>query len=515
MQPESNRIEYKRELTDKLEREVAAFLNYNEGGHIYIGIDDKGNALGIDNIDSVQLKIIDRIKNNIRPSVLGLFDVVIENMDGKEIINLIISSGSEKPYYIKDKGMSEAGCFIRVGNSTQSMTMKMIDELYVKRNRITLSNKLSPRRQLSFEQLKIYYEEKGLRLNEQFKTNLEFLTSSGEYNYAAYLLADENGESIKVAKYDGTNKVDLLENAEYGYCCLIKSAKRVLEKLIVENTTFAKITHKERIESNKVDRVALREAVINAIVHNDYAVAPPLFEIFSDRITITSYGGLPSGLTREGFFKSFSIPRNRELMRVFKDIELVEQLGSGMGRILEVYDESNFELLSNFLTVTFHFGSHSPRYDDNTIQDTAKNNDAIQVTIQDDAKNNETTIQDTAKNNDTIQDTIQDDTKNDEAAIQVTIQDDAKNNETTIQDTIHDVENSIDDDIDTDKREQLIFDFCSTPKSRDEIQFYVKIKNRAYFTQYILNPLIKSGKLAMTVPNKPNSKNQKYIKTIA
>jgi predicted HTH transcriptional regulator len=86
------------------------------------------------------------------------------------------------------------------------------------------------------------------------------------------------------------------------------------------------------------------------MVHNDYSSnAVPTVEIFSDRITITSYGGLPEGLARESFFECCSMPRNRELMRVFHDVGLVEQLGSGMGRILNAYDRSVFKFVGNFL----------------------------------------------------------------------------------------------------------------------------------------------------------------------
>jgi len=66
-----------------------------------------------------------------------------------------------------------------------------------------------------------------------------------------------------------------------------------------------------------------------------------------------SYGGLVEGLTREDFFRGYSKPRNRELMRIFRDMDLVEQIGSGMGRILKVYDRSIFDLESRFLTVEF------------------------------------------------------------------------------------------------------------------------------------------------------------------
>ena len=128
----------------------------------------------------------------------------------------------------------------------------------------------------------------------------------------AYLLADLNGMSIKVAKYEGVDRVDLMENNEYGYCSLVKATKQVLDKINVENKTLARITPKEREEKRLWNSVALREAVINAIVHNDYtSEIPPKFEFFDDRIEITSFGSLPQGMTEKEFFEGYSIPRNK------------------------------------------------------------------------------------------------------------------------------------------------------------------------------------------------------------
>jgi predicted HTH transcriptional regulator len=208
---------------------------------------------------------------------------------------------------------------------------------------------------LKFKQLCIYYEEKNLEPTPQFLESLDLRKSSGEYNYAAYLLADENGVSVKVAAYAGTDKVDLLETREYGNRCLITATQRILDRLDSENRTFAKITAKNRLEKERVNSIALREAVINAIVHNDYTKGVPLVEIFTDRIVVTSCGGLVVDLSEEDFFKCRSMPRNRELMRVFRDMELVEQIGSGMSRILKAYDRSIFELSPNFTVVTFPF----------------------------------------------------------------------------------------------------------------------------------------------------------------
>ena len=355
--PESNRIEYKQELTSDLEKEVVAFLNYREGGVVYVGINKFGETVGVADSDGDMLKIKDRLKHNLLPSCMGLFDVEHESQVGKDIIKITVASGSEKPYYLKKHGMSEKGCFIRVGTAAEPMTVKQIQEIFAKRTRDSIGKIRSNKQDLSFSQLKIYYEGVGKTLNDEFASNLDLFTDDGAYNYVAYLLADHNNASFKVAKFAGTDKVDLVENEEYGFCSLIKAANRVLDKLEVENKTFAKVTgNAQRLERKMIDKTALREALINAVIHNDYTGEDmPVIEIYSDRLSIVSYGGLIEGLSSEDFFNGRSKPRNRELMRVFKDLDLVEQLGSGIHRILKKYDRDIFKISENFLEICFPY----------------------------------------------------------------------------------------------------------------------------------------------------------------
>src|SRR5690625_1306029 len=120
---ETNRIEYNVEINKNvdLEKEVVAFLNYRAGGLIYIGMDKTGKTVGVKERDRDVLRIKDRIQHNISPSALGLFDVVAEQRNGKEIIKIIVASGSEKPYFKKKYGMTEKGCFERIGTAAEPM----------------------------------------------------------------------------------------------------------------------------------------------------------------------------------------------------------------------------------------------------------------------------------------------------------------------------------------------------------------------------------------------------------
>ena len=441
---ETNRIENKEQLNEDFEQEVTAFLNYKEGGIIYVGINKNGQIVGVENNDLTQLQIKDRIKNNIQPSTLGLFDVTVETIDNKEVIKVIISSGTEKPYYLRKKGRTPEGCYIRIGSSKERMTERMIEEMFARRIKNSLKEIESPRQDLTFRQLKIHYEGNGMILNDNFARNLNLLTDEGKYNYNAYLLADENNISIKLVKYLGTSKMELIENQEYGYCCLITATQRILDRLTAENTVYAKIEYNGRKEVEMIDSKALKEAVINAMVHSDYTLTTtPIIELYSDRIEITSGGGLPQGLSQEEFLEGVTAPRNKELIRVFKDVDLIENIGSGVLRILDAYDKSCFKFMDHFLRVSFKYKENPFEYDDTAKTKSSKLGSK----------------------------------KSSKLAVS----------------------------------EHQILELCKTEKSLKEIAEYFCYKDVYKFKNNYINKLLEENKLRMTIPDKPKSRNQKYI----
>lgn len=366
---ENSRVEFKTKLVDDLEENIIGFLNSKDGGNIYIGVADNGKIIGLNgNIDLLQRKIKDRIISNIEPSVLGLFDIEVLETDNKKYLNIIVARGLEKPYHLKGMGMTPDSCFIRIGSSNERMDEHLINKLFRERTKNSLKNIVSPNQNLTFRDLKIYYTEKGFDVGENFEKQLDFYTADGKYNYVAYLLADENRVSIKVAKYAGTDVDELIENYEFGYCSLVKATHRVLEKFITENKIFAKITYPERKEQPMYDYKAVREVIINAIVHNDWSNEyPPKFEFFSDRLEVSSFGGIQNEFTEEEFLQGYSAPKNPELMRVFKDLELVEHLGTGIRRILKRYDKSIYRFFPHFIIVSIKYNENNFKYNNQSV----------------------------------------------------------------------------------------------------------------------------------------------------
>lgn len=366
---ENSRIEFKIKLVDDLEESVIGFLNSKDGGIIYLGVNDDGKVVGLNNnLDLLQRKIKDRIISNIEPSVLGLFDLEVLESDNKKYLKITVARGLEKPYYLKGMGMTPDSCFIRVGSSNEKMNNHLINKLFRERTKNSIKNIISPNQELTFTELKIYYKEKGFDVGDNFEKQLGFFTTDNKYNYLAYLLADENTVSIKVAKYVGDNVDELMENYEYGFCSLIKATNRVLEKFKVENKIYAKITYPERKEEAMYDYNAVREVIVNALVHNDWSSEyPPKFEFFSDRLEVSSFGGIQSEFTEEEFLEGYSAPKNPELMRVFRDLELVEQLGTGIRRILKKYDKSIYNFYPHFIRVSIKYNQNKFDYTNNKL----------------------------------------------------------------------------------------------------------------------------------------------------
>ncbi len=336
--------------------EIVAFLNTCEGT-IYIGVKNDGTVVGVQNADEALLRFSDMLTNEILPAPERFASLDSFEVDGKTIISIKVKRG-DSLYYVKKYGRSSNGCFKRVGTSSRGMSEKEID--FEARRTVLGKTDICeiPSRQydFSFRELSIYYASKGYHLNEEtMEKNLKLKTDDGKYNLLAELLSDENSTSIKIARFRGKDKADLDEKSEYGYQCLIRAIDRMIDRLEAENYTLSKIEGARREDKRLMDMPSLREAFINAVAHNDWTICTPAVYVFSDRIEVFSYGGLPLGETKEMFFKGQSTPRNASLMRILSDLKYVEQTGHGVPEIVRNYGEEAFDIDDHYLRVTIPF----------------------------------------------------------------------------------------------------------------------------------------------------------------
>lgn len=383
---ETSNVEFKRELNDKFEKEVVSFLNA-KGGHIFIGINDDGSTYGVENIDELQLAIKNMIKDRISPSPVGFFEIIVEQKDSKNILHIIIASGNEKPYYVKKYGMCPQGAYTRVGSSCVQLTEKQIFDLYSRRTRTSLINIISPTQELTFTQLRIYYDEIGYQFTSNTFKQFHFQLETSEYNYLAYLLSDQNALVINVGKFKGDNVVELEEMKSYSNQSLIKTTHEIIEFIDKQNKIFTTITSSKRKDEYLFDSIAMREAIVNALVHSDYRYEnTPTFRIFDNHIEIISVGGLPEGIEKSEFLSGYMSPKNPQLMKIFKDLGFVEHMGTGIIRILSKYDESIFTFSSNFIKVSIPFNKE--KNSSNSNETSTKNVSKRQLKIMELIKEN-------------------------------------------------------------------------------------------------------------------------------
>lgn len=357
---EDENIELKRVLNDTFEKEVVAFLNTNDGV-IYIGIEDDGNICGVEinKLDYTMKKIADIIANSIRPNPQALINVSTKYEDEKFIVQVEIKKGNAL-YYINKYGRSSKGCYIRVGTSCISMTEEQIEKAYI--SYIVLPEtkmKDMPvlRKDCTFFKFKSYLLSNNIRYKEEnFLENFNLITSDGKYNILADLLSDDNMTSIKIAVFKGNDKSKFIKRNEYGNTCLIYAIKQVLNYCEALNDTYVDLSVSPRQEKKMFNFEAVKEAWINACVHNRWVDGtPPAIYWYEDRIEIMSYGGIPRGLTKEQFLSGKTKPVNKELMDILLRCKIVDQSGHGVPTIVDIYGEEVYTFSENFITVTIPF----------------------------------------------------------------------------------------------------------------------------------------------------------------
>jgi len=346
---ESEQVEFKKSTSLLKEGIVSlvAMLNKHGRGTLYFGVDDEGTltgqAIGKDTLRDIAQKISEIIHPQIIPTIRIIHDEETQGI-------VVEASGSNTPYSCQDK------YYIRIADTDRILRPEEL-KAYFKSKLPTesLTQTVSNNQKPAFTQLKELFLMRGFTLNDEtFSDNLGLRTKDKQWNLLAELVSDRNDVSIKVVRFGGIDKSDLIARSEFGNKCLFLASEQVLRYCEAMNETRVELGGRiARKETKRFDFDALREAWLNAVVHNQWTTkTPPAVYWYQNRIEIVSTGGLPPGMNRVEFFSGKSHPVNPELQKIFGQLDMVEQTGHGVPLIVAKYGTECYEITEHFITVT-------------------------------------------------------------------------------------------------------------------------------------------------------------------
>ncbi len=348
---ESEFEEFK-ESTSQLNRateSLAAMLNKNGRGKVIFGIRDDGSVCGITLGNKTITEISRGIAEQIRPSVVPR--ILFEEREGKTII-IVEVEGTNKPYSARGEYR------IRSGDENRKIEPEQLKDLLLRNSFELITSMESFDQDLRLTQLKQLYITNGLTVNEEtFERNTGLLTADGKYNVLAEILSDFNDCSIKVVRFAGKDKQNMIIRNEYGYKCMLLAMQQAYQYVESLNETRVILGDGlERKETKLFDSSCFKEAWTNACLHNRWAKnIPPAIYIFDDRLEIISTGGLPVDFSEDEFFSGISHPVNLKLQKIMGQLNMVEQTGHGVPLIVSKYGRQAFELGENHITVRIPF----------------------------------------------------------------------------------------------------------------------------------------------------------------
>jgi len=326
-------------VEDNVKREVDALAN-SGGGTLYIGIADSGDIIGLTNAETDLVNINNMIRDGIKPDITLFVQSRIEQIGDKSIISVKVHSGTERPYYLTGKGLRPDGVYIRHGTSTVPATETAIRKMIRETDGESYEKLRSLEQELTFASAEAEFARRGVKFGIAQMTSLRLMNTDNIYTNLGLLLSEQCGHTIKTAVFQDTTQQIFKDRREFGGS-LFKQVNDVYGFLDLLNQTKATFNKLLRIDKRDYPETALREALLNAVVHREYAVSGSiLIKIFSDRIEFISPGGLVSGIEIDDIMSGYSVCRNSELASVFYRLQLIEAYGTGILKIFEAYATS-------------------------------------------------------------------------------------------------------------------------------------------------------------------------------
>lgn len=336
---ESETVELKSVVVDDIKKEIIAFANC-EGGKLYIGVQDDGTVIGLDDPDGAALQVSNMIRDAIKPDLTMFLHYETLNEDGKQIVAVDIQQGTERPYYIAKKGLHPEGVYVRQGYSSVPATNTAIRRMIKETDGDHFEDMRSLNQELTFEAAKKQFAKKDLPLGEAQMKTLGIMTHDGVYTNLGLLLSDQCVHTIKVAAFEGTTQSQFKDRKEFSGS-LFQQMDEVYDYIDFRNQIHSSFQKLYRIDQRDYPETAVREALLNLLIHREYSYRASSFvSLYADRIEFTSIGGLLSGVTLNDVMMGISVCRNVKLANIFYRLELIEAYGTGMRKIREAYSET-------------------------------------------------------------------------------------------------------------------------------------------------------------------------------
>jgi ATP-dependent DNA helicase RecG len=331
---ENSNTEFKREYTPDIKKAVMAFAN-SGGGVIYVGRDDDGTAYPISDMDGTLTQITNSIRDGLLPDVT-MFVRYETNAGG---IVITVQEGTHKPYFLTEKGLKPSGVYVRQGASSVPASYEQIREMIKLTDGDKFETARSMTQDLSFRAAAEEFSRCGVAFGKNQMRTLGIVGADGLYTNLGLLLSDQCVHSIKFAVFGGTKKGDFKTRKEVEGS-LLKQMHSAFDFLALSDKLAATFSGLDRIEQYDYPEETVREGMLNAIIHRDYAFSGSIIvNLYDDRIEFVSLGGLMPGLRPDDLFLGISQPRNEKLANIFYRLKHIEAYGTGLKRIMQYYDD--------------------------------------------------------------------------------------------------------------------------------------------------------------------------------
>ena len=332
---ETENIEFKSQFTEEIYKEVIAFAN-TDGGIVYVGIDNDGNVIGLADVDQEYTRITNGIRDAIMPDVTMFVRFTIQD---NKVVRIAVSEGANKPYYLKGKGLKPSGVYVRQGTSSVPASPEQIRRMIKESDGDMFEEMRSMEQGLTFEAAAAAFKKYGVEFGPEKYRTLGVTQKNDElYTNLALIISDQCAHTTKVAVFGDESNTTFKDNKEFGGS-IFKQLEDTFAYLMLCNKTAATFKGLERIEKQDYPEGALREALLNALVHRDYSFSGSvIINVNDEKMEFISIGGLLPGLSIDDIRIGISQPRNKNLAEMFHRLHLIESYGTGIRKIYKLYE---------------------------------------------------------------------------------------------------------------------------------------------------------------------------------